>query len=262
MSRAPSCPRDAYRPMVAPWAAKSGDAARAGDATHGGRGGIAPVRVPPVAPGAWASRAGVAPARASSSSPAATPRASDGAIVFAGAAEAALPQPADAAEFERLAVAASSPADADGEPSVRARCAALRALRAGATAAPALPPPGLSGACCAAALAAVLLPWSAAADAEADAASGVPPRDGAPSPSELRAWLDSAERALVALSRCASFVPSELPPAWTAALFRRLRSERTREDEAHHLRALLHWCARVCALLRAPGCTTISWRLR
>jgi hypothetical protein len=241
--------------MVAPWAAKSGDAA----AAHGVRSGLAAVRVPPVAPGAWASRAGAAPAAGASSSPSATPRASDGAIVLAGAAEAPLPQPVDAAEFERLCVAASSPADADGAPDVRARCATLRALRAGAAAAPALPPPGLSGACCAAAFASVLLPWSAAADAEADAVSGAPPRDGAPSSVELRAWLDAAERALVALTRCAAFAPSELPPAWTAALFRRLRSEFTREDEAHHLRALLHWCARALLLQhsRAPGCSIL-----
>jgi hypothetical protein len=230
MSRPPAS--DAYRPVAAPWAA--GGALRAAGAAAAAPG----VRAPPVAPGAWAGRAAAQHARAAGAAAAAPARSSD-------AAEAAAPPPADAAAFERLALAAAAPPGDAGAPSVAARCAALRALRAGAAASPGLAAePPLSGACCTAVFDALLLPWAAAAEAEADAAAGAPPRGDAPSPSELRGWLEAAERCGGALTRCAAFAPSELPQRFPAALFARLRSARTRPEDAPHLRALLHWRVR------------------
>jgi hypothetical protein len=211
--------------MAAPWAAQAQAATSRPGGPHSRVQGVHAV-----APGAWGAAAAAAPPPDAATS---HPKPHEG---DAGDA------PREAADFELLALHAATPQHAPNAPSLAERCAALRALRAGVAMAQAAGVDALSAACCAAALDATVLAWSAAAEADAAEQSGGSRLDPAATEA-LREWLEAAEAALQALSRWAAFAPKALPPLFASALFGRLASQRTRDDEATRLRALLHWCA-------------------
>ena len=93
-------------------------------------------------------------------------------------------------------------------------------------------------------------PWAAADATDAATAAGASPDHP---PGDVATWLEAGYATFGALARRRDWAQAQLaspPPEWTAALFRRLGTPRTRAAEGPHLRDILYWCAHAHALPR------------